>query len=216
MLYNYGLIPAVSGAMARRPELAADIVTRLVAVVSEGVRNYLAETRQLDPEFVADIVSKGRETALVVTIQPVADRVDRVEPFLRRLDELGELSPAFLFRALCAGEIQMFRVGLSVKGRLPLLAIDELLRDRGPLGLPALMRRCSIPMSLLPAFKAAVVAWREADYLGDERGRASFQSQVLAAVFDDCTQIDDSEIDELLQAMFTLPSSPVLRHVMGG
>lgn len=217
VLDQYGIIPAVSGAMAKRPELTADIVTRLVAQVSEGVRRFLVETYQLDPDVVRDLVAKGRDAALVVTLQPIAESSQKIEPFLRRLDELGELSPAFLFRSLCAGEIQMFRLGLSLKGQLPLLAIDELLRDRGPLGLPALMRRCGIPMSLLPAFKAAIVVWREdSPYDGDESGRAAFQARVLTAVFDSCIQIDDGEIDELLQHIFTLSSAPAIRRAAAG
>jgi len=205
VLERYGLITSVSNAMAHRPALAADLVEKLVGLVSVGVRNYLVETHKLPRDAVDQLIRQGREAALVQMIQPIGDRVDKVEPFLRRLEETGQLTPSFLFRALCAGEIQMFRIGLAVRGRLPMLAIDELLRDRGPLGLPALMRRCDIPMPLLPAFKAALHIWRESNYNGEAIGRPAYQADVLAAVFEDCTPIDDADLDVLLQNLFSLP-----------
>lgn len=205
VLDRYGLITAVSNAMAHRPELTADLVERLVGLVSLNVRNYLVETHKLPPDRIDQLVRQGREAAMVELIQPISDRIDQIEPFLRRLDEKEQLTPSFLFRALCAGELAIFRIGLAVRGRLPMLAIDELLRDRGPLGLPALMRRCDIQMSLLPAFKAALHVWRESQYNGEAIGRASYQAGVLAAVFEDCTPIDDGDLDNLLQNLFSLP-----------
>lgn len=213
VLDRYGLITAVSNAMAHRTNLTAAIVDRLVGLVSMGVRNYLIETHQLPRDQIDQLVRQGREAALVQMIQPIGDRIDQVEPFLRRLEETGQLTPSFLFRALCAGELHIFRIGLAVRGRLPMLAIDELLRDRGPLGLPALMRRCDIPMSLLPAFKAALHVWRESSYNGEAIGRPAYQAGVLAAVFEDCTPIDDGELDELLQNLFTLPKVDYSRPV---
>lgn len=205
VLERYGLITAVSNAMAHRPALAAELVQKLVGLVSVGVRNYLIETHKLPRETIDQLVRQGREAALVQMIQPIGDRIDKVEPFLRRLEESEQLTPSFLFRALCAGEIHIFRIGLAVRGRLPMLAIDELLRDRGPLGLPALMRRCDIPMALLPAFNAALHVWRESSYNGEVIGRPAYQADVLAAVFEDCTPIDDADLDVLLQNLFTLP-----------
>lgn len=205
VLERYGLITAVSNAMAHRPNLTAELVERLVGVVSMGVRNYLVETHKLPRDQIDALVRRGREAALVQMIEPIGDRVDQIEPFLRRLEEQQQLTPSFLFRALCAGELHIFRIGLAVRGRLPMLAIDELLRDRGPLGLPALMRRCEIPMPMLPAFKAALHAWRENDYSGEAIGRPAYQASVLAAVFEDCTPIDDADLDELLQNLFSMP-----------
>jgi uncharacterized protein (DUF2336 family) len=202
VLDKYGLITAVTGAMAHRPGLTAVVVERLVGLVAAGVRNYLVETHKIPREQVDELVRRGREAAMVELIAPITDRVDRLDDFLRALDEAGQLTPGFTFRALCAGEIQLFRFCLSIRGRLPLLAIDELLRDRGPLGLPALLRRCDIPMSLLPAFKSALHVWRESGYTGEPMGRSAFQASVVAAVFEDCTPIDDVELDALLQNLF--------------
>lgn len=205
VLDKYGLITPVSNAMAHRADLSAEIVNRLVGLVSVGVRNYLIETHKLPTDQIDSLIRQGREAALVQMIQPIGDRVDQIEPFLRQLEERQQITPSFLFRALCAGELHIFRIGLAVHGRLPMLAIDELLRDRGPLGLPALMRRCEIPMSLLPAFKAALHVWRESDYNGEAIGRPAYQAGVLAAVFEDCTPIDDADLDHLLQNLFVIP-----------
>jgi len=206
VLDRYGLITAVTGAMAHRPGITAELVGRLVGLVSDGVRNFLIETHKITPEEVEEMVRRGREAALVQLIEPVSTRIDQLDPFVRSLDEQKLLTPGFIFRALCAGEIQLFRVALAVRGRLPMLAIDELLRDRGPLGLPALMRRCEIPLSMLPAFKSAIHIWRESGYNGEPIGRSSYQAAVVAAVFEDCTPIDDADLDALLQQLFTSPA----------
>lgn len=199
VLDRYGIIPAVNSAMAKREDLAASVVLRLVMVVSDRIRDQLIETYDLPPEEVQTIVKTAREVATVQLLRPIAEHVDQLAAFIEQIDSQGRLTPSFILRALCAGEINLFRQALAYKGRLPMLAIDELLRDRGPLGLPALMRRCSIPMTLLPAFKAAIHVFRESDYKGDREGRATYQASAIAAVFDDCMPIDDLELDELLQ-----------------
>ena len=199
VLDRYGIIPAVNSAMAKREDLTAAVVLRLVMVVSDRIRDQLTETYDLPPEEVETIVKTAREAATVQLLRPIAEHVDQLAAFIEQIDSQGRLTPSFTLRALCAGEINLFRQTLAYKGRLPMLAIDELLRDRGPLGLPALMRRCSIPMTLLPAFKAAIHVFRESDYKGDREGRATYQASAIAAVFDDCMPIDDLELDELLQ-----------------
>jgi uncharacterized protein (DUF2336 family) len=210
VLSRYGLITAITSPMAHRPALSAQIVEQLVGVVTTGVRNYLVETHKLSREKIDELVQRGREAALVQLIEPLAERVDKLDIFVRQLDESKQLTPGFVFRALCAGDIQLFRLSLSARGKLPLLAIDELLRDRGPLGLPALLRRADIPLSMLPAFKAALHVWRESGYTGTPVGRPAYQSSVIAAVFEDCTPIDDTELDGLLQNLFTPYNPPSL------
>ncbi len=207
VMEKYSIIPAVTSAIAKRPNLGPEIVLKLISQVTIGIRDYLIEAYGIDSQTVQGILAEARETALVVTLHPLADKVENLEPFLRQLDDVNELTAGFLFRALCAGEIQMFRLGLAIKGELPLLAVDELLSDRGLLGLPALMRRCDIALSLLPAFKAAVVVWRDLEYQGQSEQRATYQAKILAAVFETCMQIEDGDIDELLQHVFTPSTS---------
>lgn len=199
VLDRYGLIPAISSAMARRDNLVAGVVIRLVTLVSDKVRAQLVEAYDLPPEDVAQMVAAAQESAMVTVLQPLAGHPEQLQIFIEQMYAEGRLTPSFILRALCAGEIELFRQTLAFKGRLPLMAIDELLQDRGPLGLPALMRRSGIPITMLPAFKAALHVWRESDYAEGDEGRAAYQARILAAVFDNCMPIDDRELDELLQ-----------------
>lgn len=201
VLDRYGIIPAVNSAMARRTDLNSTLVLRLVTLVADHICNQLINTYALAPEAVRELVQTARERATVVLLHPVMKDGEQVDSFIALMEKTGQLTSSFILRALCAGEIDLFRRTLAYKGSLPLLAIDELLRDRGPLGLPALMRRCTIPMTLLPAFKAAIHVWRESGYSGDPFARAGYQSSIIAAVFDECMPIDDPELDDLLQAM---------------
>lgn len=198
-LDRFGLIPAISGAMARRDNLVAGVVMRLVTLVTDRVRTQLIETYDLPPDDVAKLVADVHENAMVTLLQPLSRNPGHLQIFIEQMYTEGRLTPSFILRALCAGEIELFRQALAFKGRLPLVAIDELLQDRGPLGLPALMRRSGIPITLLPAFKSALSVWRESGYAEGEEGRAAYQARILAAVFDDCMPIDDRELDDLLQ-----------------
>jgi len=203
VLVDYGNIPAVNIPMSHRSDLPAQVVEQLVGIVSTGIRNQLIEAYNITPEVANALVQQGREVATVVMLKPIARNLDQLEPFVKSLMESNQVTPTFLFRSLCAGEINLFRTGLAARGKLPLIAIDELLRDRGPLGLPALLRRCDIPMSLLPAYKAAITVWRDSGFSGGETGLSKYQSNVIAAVFEDCVSIDEPELDDLLQHLFT-------------
>lgn len=199
VLDRYGLISSISGAMARRDNLVAGVVMRLVTLVSDKVRAQLTEAYDLAPDLVDQMIADAQDNAMVTVLQPLVGHPDHLQIFIEQMYMEGRLTPSFILRALCAGEIELFRQTLAFKGRLPLLAIDELLQDRGPLGLPALMRRSGIPITMLPAFKAALHVWRESGYAEGEEGRAAYQARILAAVFDDCMPIDDRELDDLLQ-----------------
>lgn len=196
---DYGLVMPVSNAVAQRAGLAADIVDAVLVHVSHRMRERLISTYNLSTEHVDRLLAAGAEQALVTIIEPLETADIDVTRFLARLQSENRLTPSFLLRCLCAGDIRLFRTALSVRGSLPLLAIDELLRDRGPLGLPALLRRCDIPLSLLPAFKSALHVWRDSGFGSGEVERSAYQASVLASIYEDCTPIDDAELDQALQ-----------------
>ncbi len=66
------------------------------------------------------------------------------------------LSPTFLLRALCKGDLAFFESSLATIARLPQENVAQLIRDRGTRGFQSLYARAGLPQQLFAAFRTAL------------------------------------------------------------
>lgn len=213
-LDRFGRIQAFSDAMAARPDLSLAVIERLVAFVSREIRATLTRAHGLSPELVDSLVKRGRESATVLLFRPVLRSPEQADIVARWLDANGRLTSSLLFRALCAGDLDLFVAGLGRRARVPLDSARTLAWDDGPLGLRALFERCGFPAVLLKPFRAAVNVVKKSGYAGGDAGREAFQSEAIARILEDCTPTDDWEVDDLLLQVFDQKSDAVIDQAM--
>lgn len=209
-LDRFGRIRMVSEAAAARAELPLAVVERLVAFVSEGVRGMLVRTHGLAPELVGRLVAHGRDAATLRLLRPVLRDGADVERGARWLSASGRLTPELLFRALCAGDLDLFTAGLAMRADIPVANARRLAWDDGPLGLHALLGRAGIPATLYGPFRTAVAVVKRLGYDGGEEHRDDYQSEVIAEVYAACSPTSSWEIDELLSQLFDQKSDAVI------
>lgn len=211
---RFGRIRAVSDVMAARPDLSLAVIERLVAFVSREIRATLRRAHGLSPELVDSLVKRGRESATILLFRPILRSAEQADIVARWLDANDRLTPSLLFRALCAGDLDLFVAGLGRRAGIPLDSARTLAWDDGPLGLRALLERCSFPAVLLKPFRTAVGVVRRMGYAGGDPGREAFQSEVIARILEDCTPTDDWEVDDLLLQVFDQKSDAVIDKAM--
>jgi uncharacterized protein (DUF2336 family) len=211
---RFGAIRAVNEALAARAGLSMALVEKLIAYVSEEIRETLVRQHKLAPYLVRKIIERGRESATLLMLEPfVGDGVD-LEPVARQLDLHGRLTPYLLFRALCAGDIDLFVAGMAVRSRIGIDNAHLLIWDDGPLGLRAIFDKARLPIGLLPPFRVALGVAKQTGYRGGEAGRPAFQADVIAQVFDACAVIEERQIDDLLLQLFDQKSGDVIEQAM--
>jgi uncharacterized protein (DUF2336 family) len=214
-LDRFGRVRAVAEAVAARPGLPLAVVERLVSYASAGLRRALEREHGLSPELVSRLVARGREAATIELLRPLAAGPAESELLADWLEATGRLTPSLLFRALCAGDLDLFTAGLAQRAGVSASAARTVAWDDGPLGLPALFRRCLFPAQLVRPFRVAVATAKELRYAGGDAGREAYQAEVIARVFEACAPTDDWAVDDLLLQAFDRKSDAVLERAMG-
>jgi uncharacterized protein (DUF2336 family) len=213
-LDRYGYLRVVNQPMAEREGLSLSVVEKLVAYVSEEIRSNLVERHHLSPVLVAEIVARGREAATMLLLEPLAGNPGDLELVTRHLDRDGLLTASLLLRALCAGDIELFTIGLAVRARVATDRARLLIWDDGRLGLRAIFEKARFPAVLLPPFRVAIEVVKETGYAGGDSGRETYQVAALARVFEECGCIEDRLVDDLLLQLFDRKSDEVIEAAM--
>jgi uncharacterized protein (DUF2336 family) len=185
--------PEITDPMVRRAELPLTVAERLVAVVSEQLRNHLI-THHKVPQHVADrLAAQSRERATVGLLDEGQDSKNIVE-LVRQLRASGRLTPSLLLRAACTGDMRLCEEAFSQLAQIPVHKAWILLHDAGPLGLRALYDRAKLPEVLYPAFRVALDVYHETELDGLPHDRERFERRMLERIL---TQYDHLAADDL-------------------
>jgi uncharacterized protein (DUF2336 family) len=187
VLDDFGDSEPVKNRMVDRQKLPVAVAERLVHLVSERLQAQLVARHSLPADLATDLIMQSRERATLGLLSPNADIVD-VQALVAQLHENDRLTPSIILRAICMGDMEFFEVSISILSDLPLGAARALIHDEGPLGLPAIIDRAGLPISLHPVFRAAIDVVNETDYDGGEHDRERFRARMLERIL---TYLDD-------------------------
>ncbi|MEQ8346681.1 MAG: DUF2336 domain-containing protein [Sneathiellaceae bacterium] len=190
---RFGASETVSAAMVHRPKLPIAISERLVALVSETLRDHLVTHHELPADTAADLLLQTRERALIGLLAEGQSSQD-VRSLIAELHANGRLTSTLLLRALCTGDVDFFECGLAQLAGVPVQNAHQLISDAGGRGLEALYLRGGQPRELLPMVRAAVDVANELEYDGLPGDRPRFVETVIERVltrFEDMAETDD-------------------------
>ena len=200
VLDSYGAEETVQGSLVHRRNLPITVAERLVAVVSENLREYLVTHHQLPSAVATDLVLESRERATVNLLPPGAESAD-VEQLVHQLRVNGRLTPSLILRSLCMGDMQLFEASLAVMARTPMANARILIHDGGNLGFKSLYMRAGLPERLYPAFRVAVDVWRETDFDGLERDRERHVCRMIERILTQFEDVGQENLDYLLKKL---------------
>lgn len=198
---------AVQEAMAGRARLPVTIAERLVTMVSERLRQKMAERIELPPDAMTDLVMQIRERA-VLSISVESEAADLVR-LVRQLKKNGRLTPSILLRALCMGDINFFHTGMAELAQIPIENARELIGDSGDLGLRAIFNKAGLPSGFFPAVRAAIDVSKETEYDGGERDLERYSRRMIERILtqygDLGVEFEADDLEYLLTKMNSLP-----------
>lgn len=190
----------VADGMAMRSKLPITITERLVAMVSDKIRDHLVTHHELSPDVATDLLLQSREKALVGMLAE-NESVD-VNQLVHELRANGRLTPTLILRALFTGDLDFFETALSAISNLPVQNAHRLIHDPGKLGLKTLYDRCGLPPELFQMVRIAIDVVRETQYNGLPGDRQRFVESVIERVlttFD--TIMEGEDIDWLIRKL---------------
>jgi len=206
VLDAYGENDAIEQRLAFRSTLPAAVSERLVAIVSERLRQHLMATQDLGPDAVSDLIQFSRERAtLGIVWQSGMGELDR---FVRQLHARDRLTPTLLLRALCMGDTLFFEAGIAVLAALPLKNAVTLVYDKGMRGLKAIYEKAALPPELFHAFATAidVVQQTELDVLDGQSER--YRQRVIERILTQFDAMGADNIDYLLAKLIRCRANP--------
>ena len=197
---KFGDSARVQEPLVKRERLPLTVAEKLVAKVSDSLKEYLVTHHELSAEVASDLLLESRERALVRLLTDDEDHPDVVE-LVEQMAENGRLTASIILRALCTGDLSFFEAALANKAEVPLQNARVLIHDDGGLGLHALYEKASMPERLYPAFRGAVDIAKDFETErsdSDPDWRARLIMERILTQFEDAIEFDSDDVDYLL------------------
>jgi uncharacterized protein (DUF2336 family) len=187
-------------AVAYRAALPLSVSERLVALVSEQVREHLVAKHAIDPDVAMELAFGAAERATVDLVDQ-AGRTADVKGFVAHLHKGKRLTASLLLRALAQGHMTFFEWGVAELAGVPHHRTWLMIHDAGPLGLKAIYERAGLPARLFTAFRAAVDTYHSMEFDGGARDRERFQQKMLQRFLTSPQPAAREDVDYLVEKM---------------
>ncbi len=124
---DYGEIEDVQEPLIDRSSLPISVIERLVAKVSERLKETLVAKHELPADMAADLILESREQATVGLVSGRSTSDAELLQLVRQLRDHGRLTPSLLLRAACVGDMRFLEAGMSVMVGIPLINSEALI-----------------------------------------------------------------------------------------
>lgn len=194
---RFGGSEAVQDPLVHRSRLPITIAERLVAVVSETLRQHLVTHHDLPAQVAADLILQSRERATVSLLGGENDE-GALERLVAQLAHTGRLTPSLVLRALCMGDVAFFEAAMSHMANVPPTNARLLIHDAGRLGLKSIYDKAKLPAALLPAFRIALDVAKETPYDGGAHDIERHRRRMIERILTQYEDLAAEDLDYLL------------------
>ena len=197
---RFGDNERVQAPLVRREGLPLAIAERLVARVSDNLRDYLISQHDIAPDTANELMMSARERA---TVGLVGDETDE-QSLMRLVENMhvnGRLTPSLILRALCCGDIMLFEMAVARLARVPVHNARVLIHDGGPLGFKSIFQKAGLPDALLNVFRLALDVLSQTGFQERDYDRESFARIMLERILTRCAGLSAEDEDYLLRKL---------------
>ena len=193
---RHGHLAAIREPLLAREDIAPATRLTLVAKLSKTLAGFVAERQWLDADHAQRVVREACEKATLVLAADTP--VMQMRPLIHHLRVSGQLTAGLILRALLSGNLVLFEEALAELTDMPVERVSGLVHDSGNAGLRALFDQAGLPPSTYPAFKEAIGAMREGDFVSEPGGAARLKRRMIERVLTRCEDEALGELEPLL------------------
>ena len=191
---RYGDYPELRLALLERGDLPLDVREVLLGKLAEALRELIVEHGWTTPERAATVTRDARECATIAAAFEAP--AENMPALVGQLIEANALTPAFLIRAVAAGQTLLFETSLSALARVPRERVSALIASGRAGNLKALLHRANLPKKTFPVFAAAIDVIRKGEAgAGSDYRRAT---HLIDAIVSRYQKREDRELDQIL------------------
>ncbi|WP_333667764.1 DUF2336 domain-containing protein [Parvibaculum sp.] len=196
----------VAAPLVQRGELPALLVERLIAMVSEQMREYLVAQHEVDGRVAASLEEQARERTTTDAITRMSN--DDLRALVAQLAENGRLTATLILRAACAGEVRFVEAAFAELTAVPDERLWRLIHDVGALGFRAVYARAGMPEALYPAFRRVLDTYHAVRSSDGTLDVALFRFHVLEGLRETFEQVDAEDLDTMIDKLARLAVAP--------
>jgi uncharacterized protein (DUF2336 family) len=156
---RHGDVPELRFALLERDDLPLEVRQVLISRLAGSLKQLIVSHDWMAAERADAVTREARERATIAAAFEVA--ADGMVALVASLLHAGELTPAFLIRAVASGQTALFETALSVLARMPRERVGALIASGRGANLNALLQKAGLPPRTFPAFQAAIDVIRE-------------------------------------------------------
>lgn len=193
---RHGDCPELRLALLERKDLPLDVRQILLGKLAAALRDLISDHGWTTPERATAATEDARECATIAASFEAP--ADNLPALVAQLIEGKALTPAFLIRAVVAGQTLLFETALSALAKVPQERVAALVASGRASNLRALLQKAALPPRTFPAFVAAVDVIRSNPGPQGEAGDYRRATHLIDAIMTKYQNRDDRELDQIL------------------
>jgi uncharacterized protein (DUF2336 family) len=201
---RHGDTQSVATMVAGHPMLPAPVAWKLLGRVSAAIMRDLAKRYKIPDLALERCITRGREAAMMTMVRPMLADGAHLRGFLEQMHWQKQLTTDLLFRMLCAGDLEAFITGMAVRCGITREAAAVMVMDERPVGLNAAFDQAGMKAWLIEPFRIALAVARRWPRQMIATKRRDYQLEVLARVFEQCSDTEERDVSDLILQVFDL------------
>jgi uncharacterized protein (DUF2336 family) len=159
MIDRFGEESALRELLLNRPDLPVDIRMMLVDMVTRQLVGFAARCGWLSSSRAQRVQLETAELGSLVVAAEASPH--EILDLVLRLRTTGQLTPQLLLRSLLCGDTRLLIAALADLAGVSTEKASGFVQGRSVAGFRALYRKAGMPVLVMPAFEAALVAWHQ-------------------------------------------------------
>lgn len=200
ILKKFGADEQVQALIVERPALPMEIITRIIDRLGNTLKQRMIERHDIPEVLVSRLVSQSRERTIARSI-PTNAALGAVEAMAIRLHADGTLTPTFLLRALCMGQLSMFIAGMAAHASVPASEARSLIDGSARAGLAKLYADTTFPSDLFTAFRIALDVALQADPKDPADWSGAHTDRILQRIVATYASVAPGDLDSVLSQL---------------
>jgi uncharacterized protein (DUF2336 family) len=191
---RFGDSPELRSALLERRDLPLEVRQVLLGKLAEALRELIVAHGWTTPERAETVTRDAHECATIAASFEAP--AENMPALVAQLIEGEALTPAFMIRAVAAGQTLLFETALSALANVPRGRVSALIASGRTSNLRALLQKAKLPQKTFPVFAAAIDVIRKGEVgEGSDYRRAT---QLIDAIVAHYETREDRELDQIL------------------
>jgi uncharacterized protein (DUF2336 family) len=201
IIERFGDHPEIRLTLLEREDLPLEVRQVLLGRLTASLRELIVSRDWMAPQRADAVTRQARERAMIAAAFEAP--ADNMPALVERLIGAGELTPAFLLRAVASGQTLLFDTALAALANVPLTRVRALVASGRRSNLRVLFQQSRLPPKIYPALEAAIDVIRSGDAASDALSDYRRATQLIDAIIARYQRRLDRELDQILALLRT-------------